>query len=98
MAPIKGALDDSGVRGQTIPTSQFLPDLGWLDPQQVAKRIGAITYRRAKTLAGVMTTASNKTLLFAIFVNDVPLPKGVTPIREGKAIGELCEFIQQKAP
>jgi hypothetical protein len=40
---IKKALDSAGVTGQTIATSQSLPDLGWLDPAQVAKRIGAIT-------------------------------------------------------
>ena len=40
---IKKALDGDGVTGQTIATSQSLPDLGWLDPTQVAKRIGAIT-------------------------------------------------------
>ena len=40
---IKKALDGDGITGQTIATSQSLPDLGWLDPTQVAKRIGAIT-------------------------------------------------------
>ena len=40
---IKKALDGNGVTGQTIATSSSLPDLGWLDPDQVAKRIGAIT-------------------------------------------------------
>jgi hypothetical protein len=40
---IKKALDGNGVTGQTIATSQSMPDLGWLDPTQVAKRIGAIT-------------------------------------------------------
>ena len=53
---------------------------------------------RAKSLAGVMTTAKDRTLVFTIFVNDVPLPSGVTASREGKVIGKLCELIQQHAP
>jgi D-alanyl-D-alanine carboxypeptidase/D-alanyl-D-alanine-endopeptidase (penicillin-binding protein 4) len=55
-------------------------------------------FLRAKTLAGVMTTAKGQTLVFAIFVNDVPLPAGVLPTREGKVIGQLCEIIQQNVP
>ena len=38
---IKRALDSNEITGQTIPTSRFLPDLGWLDPNSVASRIGA---------------------------------------------------------
>ena len=53
---------------------------------------------RAKSLAGVMTTAKGQTLVFAIFVNDVPLPKGVDAAREGKVIGKLCEIIYQHSP
>ncbi len=53
---------------------------------------------RAKSLAGVMTTAKGKTLVFTIFVNDVPLPPGGSGTREGKAIGQLCEILYQHAP
>ncbi len=53
---------------------------------------------RAKSLAGVMTTKSGKTLVFCIFVNDAVLPKGATPARDGKAIGELCEILYRHAP
>jgi D-alanyl-D-alanine carboxypeptidase/D-alanyl-D-alanine-endopeptidase (penicillin-binding protein 4) len=53
---------------------------------------------RAKSLAGVMTTARGKTLVFAIFVNDVPLPRGVGAEREGRMIGRLCEVLYQHAP
>ena len=52
---------------------------------------------RSKALAGVLTTAQGRELLVAIFVNDVPLPKGVTPTREGKALGRLCEIIYEHA-
>ena len=55
------------------------------------------TYLRAKSLAGVMTTASGRTLVFTIFVNDVPLPRGVTSVREAKQIGRLSEIIYQYA-
>jgi serine-type D-Ala-D-Ala carboxypeptidase/endopeptidase (penicillin-binding protein 4) len=53
---------------------------------------------RSKALAGTMTTARGRTLMFAMFVNNVPLPKGVEPSREGKVLGKLCEVIYQHAP
>src|SRR5581483_7018732 len=46
---------------------------------------------RSKALAGTMTTAAGKKLVVAMFVNDVALPAGVTPSREGKVLGKLCE-------
>jgi D-alanyl-D-alanine carboxypeptidase/D-alanyl-D-alanine-endopeptidase (penicillin-binding protein 4) len=55
------------------------------------------TYLRSKSLAGVMTTASGRTLMIAMFVNDVPLPRGVTTAREGKQLGRLCEIIYEHA-
>jgi hypothetical protein len=45
---INKALDAAGIRGQTVATSQFLPDLGWLQPDQVAKRLGAPVNGAAK--------------------------------------------------
>jgi serine-type D-Ala-D-Ala carboxypeptidase/endopeptidase (penicillin-binding protein 4) len=53
---------------------------------------------RSKTLAGIMTTAKGKSLTIALFVNDVPLPKGVKPDREGRKLGQLCEIIYKYAP
>ena len=48
---------------------------------------------RSKALAGVMTTKAGTELQFALFVNNVPLPKGVMATREGKVLGKLCEII-----
>src|SRR5439155_1523001 len=42
------------------------------------------THLRSKALAGYMTTASGKELVFCVFVNDVALPKGADASREGK--------------
>jgi D-alanyl-D-alanine carboxypeptidase/D-alanyl-D-alanine-endopeptidase (penicillin-binding protein 4) len=53
---------------------------------------------RSKALAGVMTTAGERPLVFAMFVNDLPLPAGVHPNREGKVLGRLCEIIYRHAP
>jgi D-alanyl-D-alanine carboxypeptidase/D-alanyl-D-alanine-endopeptidase (penicillin-binding protein 4) len=53
---------------------------------------------RSKAVAGVMTTAGGRELAFAIFLNDVPLPRGATPLGQGKVLGRLCEVIQQNAP
>src|SRR5262249_30002620 len=38
---------------------------------------------RSKALAGTMKTANGRELVFAMFVNDEPLPKGALPSREG---------------
>lgn len=56
------------------------------------------TLLRSKALAGTMTTKSGRNLVFAMFVNDVPLIVGVTAVREGKALGRLCEIIFDDAP
>lgn len=50
---------------------------------------------RSKALAGTITTAGGQKLVFAMFVNDVPLPAGVTPAREGKVLGRLCEILYE---
>lgn len=48
---------------------------------------------RSKALAGAMATRSGRKLVFAMFVNDVPLARGVTPTREGLALGRICEIL-----
>lgn len=53
---------------------------------------------RSKALAGTMTTKAGAALHFALFVNNVPLPKGVTATREGKVLGRLCEIIYENGP
>ena len=53
---------------------------------------------RSKSLAGVMTAKNGKNLIFAMFVNDVPLPQGVGPAREGAVLGHLCEIVYENAP
>lgn len=53
---------------------------------------------RSKALAGTLTTAGGRSLTVAMFVNDVPLPRGVTSLREGKVLGRLCEIIYQDQP
>jgi serine-type D-Ala-D-Ala carboxypeptidase/endopeptidase (penicillin-binding protein 4) len=51
----------------------------------------------SKAIAGTMTTARGTKLIFAIFINDVPLPRDVTPSREGRVIGHLCEIVYEHA-
>jgi D-alanyl-D-alanine carboxypeptidase/D-alanyl-D-alanine-endopeptidase (penicillin-binding protein 4) len=53
---------------------------------------------RSKALAGTMTTAKGMDLVFALFVNDVPLPPGETPPVEGKTLGKLCEILYRYGP
>ena len=47
---------------------------------------------------GLSRSAGEKAVKLAIFVNDVPLPPGGDPIREGKVIGRLCEILYQEGP
>jgi D-alanyl-D-alanine carboxypeptidase/D-alanyl-D-alanine-endopeptidase (penicillin-binding protein 4) len=53
---------------------------------------------QSKALAGVMTTKAGTELHFAMMMNNVPLPKGVTSSREGKALGRLCELLYEHGP
>jgi D-alanyl-D-alanine carboxypeptidase/D-alanyl-D-alanine-endopeptidase (penicillin-binding protein 4) len=80
---------DSPARGKVVGKTGTYGDADLLNDR---------VYLRAKSLAGYMTTAKGRTLVYAIFVNDVPLPKGIEPAREGKVIGRLCEIIYEYAP
>ena len=53
---------------------------------------------KSKSLAGTLRTAHGRTLIVALFVNNVPLPRGVNSTREGKVLGKLCEIIVQHGP
>jgi hypothetical protein len=67
---IKRALDNNGIHGQTIATSRFLPDLGWLDPTTVASRIGA-TLKKANQ--GPAAPGSHGHALTSVSVNGTEL-------------------------
>lgn len=47
----------------------------------------------SKALAGYMTTAANRNLAFALFVNNAHLEKVGDTARAGKTLGRLCEII-----
>lgn len=53
---------------------------------------------RSKAIAGTMTTKAGTEIHFAMMVNNVPLPKGVTTTREGKFLGKLCEMLYEQGP
>lgn len=52
----------------------------------------------SKALAGVMTTKAGTKLAFAIFVNNNPLPPGVSATRESKTLGKLAEIVWEFGP
>jgi D-alanyl-D-alanine carboxypeptidase/D-alanyl-D-alanine-endopeptidase (penicillin-binding protein 4) len=56
------------------------------------------TLLTSKALAGTLTTAKGRELVVVLYVNGVPLPRGVTSVREGKVLGHLCEVIYQEGP
>ncbi len=47
----------------------------------------------SKALAGYMTTATDRPLCFALFVNHVHLREGVTASSVGKDLGRICEIV-----
>ena len=52
---------------------------------------------RSKAIAGTIETAKGSKLCFAIFVNDVPLPHGVSASREGKVLGQtLRDYLPER--
>ncbi len=53
---------------------------------------------QSKALAGTMTTRKGTTLYLCMIVNNVPLPKGTDPAREGKVMGKLCELLYEHGP
>jgi len=50
----------------------------------------------SKALAGTMTTATNRNLAIALFVNNVHLEKSADTARVGKTLGRLCEVIYKE--
>lgn len=52
----------------------------------------------SKALAGYMTTAANRELVIALFVNNVHLEKPADTGRIGKTLGRLCEVIYAAEP
>lgn len=47
----------------------------------------------SKALGGVMTTASGRELVFAVYVNDLPLKPLGTAAQVGKTLGKVCEVV-----
>jgi D-alanyl-D-alanine carboxypeptidase/D-alanyl-D-alanine-endopeptidase (penicillin-binding protein 4) len=50
----------------------------------------------SKALAGYLTTAKNKRLAFAAFVNGVPLNDGLETRKIGAELGKLCEIVHEE--
>lgn len=77
---------DSPARGKVLAKTGT-----YIDNDLLNKRL----FLRSKSLAGVLTTREGRHLVFAMFVNDVPLPPGVDSTREGKTLGKLCEILYE---
>jgi D-alanyl-D-alanine carboxypeptidase/D-alanyl-D-alanine-endopeptidase (penicillin-binding protein 4) len=91
---VDGTLADS-VAADSPARSKVYAKTGTLSWDDV---MNGRTLLTSKALAGTMTTARGRSLILALYVNDVPLPKGVTSMREGKVLGKLCEIIYKHAP
>jgi D-alanyl-D-alanine carboxypeptidase/D-alanyl-D-alanine-endopeptidase (penicillin-binding protein 4) len=64
----------------------------------IPSRVDRPAQLRVKALAGTMTTAGGRTLFFALYVNDVTLPRGVNSTRETRVLGRLCEILYEETP
>jgi D-alanyl-D-alanine carboxypeptidase/D-alanyl-D-alanine-endopeptidase (penicillin-binding protein 4) len=49
----------------------------------------------SKALAGYMTTAKGRKVVFALFVNGVHMKEGVTTRRAGSDLARLCEMVYE---
>ncbi len=87
LAEVVGA--DSTARGKVQAKTGTLY---WLDP------LNERVMLNSKAMAGTLTTKAGSTLYFALFVNNNPLPSGVSVGREGKVLGKLCELIHDHGP
>ena len=94
---IQQALDDAGITGQTIPTSQFLPNLSWLDEQEVATRLGATAQGGAATpKGGPAAPGSHGHGLTDVTVGDTALDaEGVTRIPAASNVTLSVSFENQ---
>ncbi len=88
-----GTLADIGVDSPARGRVRAKTGTFYIPP--MAGRYGMLV---SKGLAGELTTARGRTLLFAFFVNDVPLPPGVTSAREGRVLGQLCTLLYRDEP
>jgi D-alanyl-D-alanine carboxypeptidase/D-alanyl-D-alanine-endopeptidase (penicillin-binding protein 4) len=53
---------------------------------------------RSKSIAGYLTTEHGRSLVFAVFLNDLPLRPGARPDREGKTLARMCEILYRHGP
>jgi hypothetical protein len=96
---IKQALDDKDIGDQTVPTSRFLPSIGWLDTEQVSAKLNPSASASSSTGTGepkagthghglISTTAGGVQLQPGTAVNHVPtkspLPVEVTYANQGE--------------
>lgn len=93
---IKQELDDNDITGQTIAGSKFLPNLGWLNPDTVAARIGGTASSGTKTPT---TPGPHGHGLVSVAVGDVTLQPqpAVNRIPAGSDTTFLVTFQNQGA-
>jgi D-alanyl-D-alanine carboxypeptidase/D-alanyl-D-alanine-endopeptidase (penicillin-binding protein 4) len=94
----RAGLPIAGVDGTA---SQLVPKNSPVRGKVMAKGGGSWDYdplnerwvSRCRALAGTMTTASARELVFAMFVNNVARPKGTQVDRDLRVLGQLCEIL-----
>jgi hypothetical protein len=73
---IRQALDDNGIHGQTIATSRFLPNIGWLDPAQVGNRINPGAGTGSSSNSGAVAPGTHGHGLISVKAGGVALVPG----------------------
>ena len=99
-ALIKQVLDDHEIGGQTIQTSQFLPNVGWLDAPTVARRIHADAGRGAgaEASSAPLAPGTHGHGLLSVSVGDTTLQSGTTaanPIPASSNVTFSVKFANQ---
>ena len=69
---MRNALADASLQNEPVPRGNFLPDLGWLDPQIVAQRLGTQFDEPGKP-ARKPAPGPHGTTLETVTVNETPL-------------------------
>ena len=61
-----------------------------------ANTMNGTTLLTSKALAGYMTTAKGRPLMFALFVNNAHIRDGITAKTFGDDLGKICEAVYLK--
>ncbi|MEI2702489.1 MAG: hypothetical protein V9E83_08825 [Baekduia sp.] len=84
---VREALDDADLGGTRVGTSQFLPELGWLDFSQAAERINPDAGGAGSTPTGEPAPGTHGHGLTSVAIGETALVAGTAPTRVAVSTG-----------